>query len=62
MQAVMVTTSAFLACHPCWSVGSSLGWGWNFQSVTFSEACCHQGFSLGTAVSSPPSSVNGFSQ
>ena len=32
-RGAMVTTSAFLACHPCYSEGSSLGWGWNFQAL-----------------------------
>ena len=31
---VMVSMSAFLACHQCWSAGSSLGWGLNFQGPT----------------------------
>ena len=61
IRGVMVRMSAFLACHQCKSAGPSLSWGLYFQYVTFSEAR-HQGFSRGTPVSSPPSSVNGFSQ
>ena len=61
MCGVMVSTSAFLACHQCYCVGSSLAWGLNLRAlvyVAFSEAH-HQGFSPGTLVSSPLSSVNG---
>ena len=62
-RGVVVNSSAFLACHQCWSAGSSLGWGWNFRLfyVAFSEAR-RQGFSPGTPVFFPPSSGNGFSQ
>ena len=58
---VMVSMSAFLACHECYSAGLSLAWGLNLWALVFSEARC-QGFSPGTKVSSPHSSVNGFSQ
>ena len=54
-----VSTSAFLACQ-CYSASASLAWGLNFRALVcgISEAH-HQGFSLGTPVSSLPSSVNG---
>ena len=60
---VMVSASAFLACHKCYCAGSSLSWGLNLRAcvcvyVTFSEVG-RQGFSPGTLVSSPPPSVNG---
>ena len=32
MRGVMVGTSAFLACHQCWSAGLSLGWDLNFRT------------------------------
>ena len=51
---VTVSTSAFLACHQCYCAGLSLAWG------LISEVR-RQGFSPGTPVSSPPSSVYGFS-
>ena len=59
-RGVMVSTSAFLACHQCYCTGSSLAWGLNPRAlvVAFSEAR-RQGFSPGTPVSSPTSSVNG---
>ena len=53
---------AFLACHQCYCAGSSLASGLESSGfsihVAFSEAR-HQGFSPGTPVSSPPSSING---
>ena len=61
MRGVTVSTSAFLACQQCYCAGSSLAWGLNLRGgvcVAFSEAR-RQGFSPGTPVSSPPSSVNG---
>ena len=51
---VTVSMSAFLAYHQCYCADSSLTWGLNLRA--FSEARS-QGFSLGTPVSSPPSSV-----
>ena len=33
-RGVMVSTSAFLACHQCWIAGSSLGWGLNFSGFS----------------------------
>ena len=55
---VTVSMSAFLACHQCYCVGLSLAWGLNLWAVVcgISEAR-RQGFSPGTPVSSPPSSV-----
>ena len=35
-RGVMVSTSAFLACHQCYSAGSSLVWGLNFRALV----CC----------------------
>ena len=54
---VTVSASAFLACHQYCCASSSLPWGLNLKYVALSEAR-RQGFSLGTPVSSPPSSVN----
>ena len=60
MQHVVLTVSmsAFLACHQCNCAGSSLVWGLNLRTVVcgISEAR-RQGFSQGTPVSSPPTSV-----
>ena len=48
-----------LAWHQFWSVGSSLGWGLNFQTLVCGiPEASHQRFSLGTPVSSPPSLIN----
>ena len=33
MCGVTVSMSAFLACHQCYCVGSSLAWGLNLQTV-----------------------------
>ena len=55
-RGVTVSMSAFLACHQCYCAGSSLGWGLNLNYMAFSEAR-RQGFSPGTPVSCPPSSV-----
>ena len=60
-RVVTVSMSAVLACHLCYCAGSSFAWGLNLRAVVFSEAR-RQRFSLGTAVSSPPSSVQWFSQ
>ena len=59
MRGVTVSSSAFLTCHQSYCEGSSLAWRLNFQlqCVSFSEAR-RQGFSPGTPVSSPTSSVN----
>ena len=32
-RGVMVSTSAFLACHQCWSAGSSFAWDLNFRAL-----------------------------
>ena len=34
-RGVMVSTSAFLACHQCKSAGSSLAWGLNFRTLVY---------------------------
>ena len=33
MRGVMVSTSAFLACHQCYCAGSSLAWGLNLRAL-----------------------------
>ena len=33
MRGVMVSMSAFLACHQCYCAGSSLAWGLNLRAV-----------------------------
>ena len=63
MRSVAVSTSAFLAFHQCYCAGSSLAWGLNLRvSVCGIFWSSLPGFSPGTAVSSPPSSVKWFSQ
>ena len=54
-RGVTGSVSAFLAWHQCYRAGLSLAWGLN---PAFSEAR-RKGFSTGTPVSSPTSSVNG---
>ena len=29
----VIVSTAFLACHQCWSVSSSLGWGLKFRAL-----------------------------
>ena len=55
---VAVSMSAFLTCHQCYCLGSSLTWGLNLRALVCGISEAHrQGFSLGTSVSSPSSSV-----
>ena len=60
-RGVMVSKSAFLACHQSRvRVRVSVEtWNFGFWNVAFSEAR-RQGFSSGTPVSSLPLSLNGF--
>ena len=55
-RGVMVSMSAFLACHQCYCTGSSLTWDLNLQAVVGGIFwSLLPGFSPGTPVSSPPS-------
>ena len=57
---VTVSMSAFLACHQCYCASLSLAWGLNLRALVCGIFwSLSPGFSLGTLVSSPPSSVNG---
>ena len=61
-RGVMVSMFAFPACHQCCYAGLSLAWGLNLWALVYGIFWSSSpGFSPGTLVSSPPSSVNGSS-